>query len=85
MLTSIQMPAAPLTPLQSRTLAGCTKGGVALAVNGRKGRRVACVLGEDGTALQVFDMEGEEEDDDEEVDAEGEGEAEGAEGEAVEE
>lgn len=65
----LQMPATPLELLQSRTLAGCTKGAVVLAVNGRQGRRVTCVLGEDGTALEVFDMDAEE-DEDEEVEVE---------------
>lgn len=51
---------------QSRTLAGCAEGGVALAVNGRVGRRVACVLGGEGTAMEVLDMEGEEEEEEEE-------------------
>ena len=40
-----------------------------LAVNGRVSRRVACVLGEEGTSLEVFDMEGEEEDADDTDDA----------------
>lgn len=60
-----EVPTVPLKVAQARTLAGCTEGAVALSVNGRKGRRVACVLGEDGTALEVFDMEGEEDDEDE--------------------
>ena len=33
-----------------------------LAVNGRTGRRVSCVLDEAGLSLEVLDMEGEEED-----------------------
>ncbi|GJF00486.1 anaphase-promoting complex subunit 4 [Phanerochaete sordida] len=61
-----EMPAPPLKVEQSRTLAGCAEGVVALSVNGRAGRRVACVLGEGGTTLQVFDMEGEEDEEDEE-------------------
>lgn len=28
-----------------------------LALNGRQGRRVGCVLGADGRSMQVFDME----------------------------
>jgi anaphase-promoting complex subunit 4 len=48
---------------QSHTLSGCAIGEAALAVNGRVGRRVACVVGEDGMTLEVFDMEGEDEGD----------------------
>ena len=40
---------------------------MSLAVNGRAGRRVACVLGEEGLALEVFDMEGEEDEGDEDI------------------
>jgi anaphase-promoting complex subunit 4 len=43
-----------------RQLEGCNKGGVSLAVNGRVGRRVACVLDNNGTRLEVLDVEGEE-------------------------
>jgi anaphase-promoting complex subunit 4 len=42
-------------------------------MNGRKGRRVACVLANDGRNLEVFDMEeeeGDEEADDGDEDAE---------------
>lgn len=46
--------------IQSRSLAGCRKGKVTLAVNGRVGRRVACVLDDSGLALEILDMEGEE-------------------------
>ena len=75
------MSSTPLKVAQARTLAGCTEGAVALSVNGRKGRRVACVLGEGGTALEVFDMEGEEDDDEDEDEEEAEQEAEGDEAE----
>ncbi|TFY69760.1 hypothetical protein EVJ58_g217 [Rhodofomes roseus] len=51
--------AAPL--IQTRRLAGCREGRMALAVNGRTGRRVACVLDGAGTALEILDIEGEEE------------------------
>lgn len=37
-----------------------------LAVNGRVGRRVACVLDDAGLGLEVLDMEGEEEEEAEE-------------------
>ena len=47
-------------------LAGCRSGPATMAVNGRVGRRVACVLDDSGTSLEIFDMEGE--DDEEEGD-----------------
>jgi len=58
--------AAVLMPIRrSYVLAGCTRGEVSLALNGRAGRRVACVLdGEEGV-LEVLDIEGESEDDEE--------------------
>ena len=49
-----------------RELVGCREGTVALAVNGRAGRRVACVLDGEGLGLEVLDMEGEEEEVEEE-------------------
>ncbi|KAF8203639.1 anaphase-promoting complex, cyclosome, subunit 4-domain-containing protein [Pholiota molesta] len=45
-----------------RALAGCKNGGVSLALNGRVGRRVACVLDGAGTMLESFDLEGDAED-----------------------
>jgi anaphase-promoting complex subunit 4 len=42
-----------------------TSANVALAVNGRVGRRVAAVLDSDGTGLEMLDLEGDE---DEEAD-----------------
>ncbi|KAJ3750355.1 anaphase-promoting complex, cyclosome, subunit 4-domain-containing protein [Lentinula detonsa] len=45
---------------QSRGLKGCRSGAVSLAVNGRVGRRVACVLDSNGTTLETFDLEGDE-------------------------
>ncbi|KAF9069043.1 anaphase-promoting complex, cyclosome, subunit 4-domain-containing protein [Rhodocollybia butyracea] len=44
----------------SRGLKGCKTGAVSLAVNGRVGRRVACVLDNKGTTLETFDLEGDE-------------------------
>lgn len=38
-----------------------------LAVNGRVGRRVACVSDEVGLALEILDMEGESEEDEEDM------------------
>lgn len=56
-----KLPSAPAPITQSRTLTGCAAGGVTLAVNGRTGRRVSCVLDSAGMNLEVLDMEGEEE------------------------
>jgi anaphase-promoting complex subunit 4 len=53
------MAARALPIEQRRMLAGCKDGGVSLAVNGRAGRRVACVLDDRGLALEILDMEGE--------------------------
>lgn len=47
--------------MQRRALKGCREGGVTLAVNGRAGRRVSCVLDGTGVAVEVLDMEGEDE------------------------
>lgn len=47
---------------QSRPLAGCKDGAVSLALNGRAGRRVACVLDNRGLELEIIDMEAEAED-----------------------
>ncbi|KAI0793487.1 anaphase-promoting complex, cyclosome, subunit 4-domain-containing protein [Abortiporus biennis] len=44
---------------ESRVIGGCREGGARLAVNGRVGRRVACVLDEGGETLEILDMEGE--------------------------
>ncbi|KAF8872130.1 anaphase-promoting complex, cyclosome, subunit 4-domain-containing protein [Gymnopilus junonius] len=41
-----------------RVLSGCKRGGVSLALNGRVGRRVACVLDSAGITLESFDLEG---------------------------
>jgi anaphase-promoting complex subunit 4 len=64
----------------ARDLVGCQEGTVTLAVNGRVGRRVACVLDAAGLALEVLDMEGEEEGGEEEEGAEAEDEMETAAG-----
>ena len=52
----------------SRELVGCQEGRVTLAVNGRVGRRVACVLDAAGQGLEVLDMEGDEEEEEDEED-----------------
>ncbi|KAG6911951.1 hypothetical protein DXG01_000199 [Tephrocybe rancida] len=46
---------------RSRALKGGKTGGVSLALNGRQGRRVACVLDSKGR-LESFDMEGDDDD-----------------------
>jgi len=56
---------------QSRTLVGCKEGGVTLAMNGRVGRRVACVLDNRGLGLEILDMEGEGEGEEELTTTEG--------------
>ena len=59
---------------RSYVLAGCISGEVSLALNGRIGRRVACVLdGKDGV-LEILDIEGETDDEewDEDEDENGE-------------
>ena len=43
-----------------------------LAVNGRVGRRVSCVLDEAGLTLEVLDMEGDEEETEEAEEGEAE-------------
>jgi len=55
---------------RSGPLAACEDGDVCLAVNGRLGRRVACILDSQGPVLQVLDLEGS--DPDEAEDAAGE-------------
>ncbi|KAI0361641.1 hypothetical protein OH77DRAFT_1417907 [Trametes cingulata] len=75
-LSSGELPSAPTPIIQSRALKGCREGRVTLAVNGRAGRRVSCVLDAAGVTVEVLDMEGE----DEELEVEEEAEEEGAEG-----
>ncbi|THH16998.1 hypothetical protein EW146_g3736 [Bondarzewia mesenterica] len=49
-----------LMPIKrSRALTACREGEVYLAVNGRVGRRVACVLDTEGLVLETLDLEGE--------------------------
>lgn len=47
---------------RSYVLAGCISGEISLALNGRIGRRVACVLDRKEAVLEVLDIEGEAED-----------------------
>lgn len=48
----------PIT--KCRRLSACKSGSISMAVNGRVGRRVVCVLGGDGMRMEVIDMEGDE-------------------------
>lgn len=48
----------PIT--KCRRLSACKSGSISMAVNGRVGRRVVCVLGGDGMTMEVIDMEGDE-------------------------
>ncbi len=59
---------------RSYVLAGCISGEVSLALNGRIGRRVACILEHKEGILEVLDIEGESDDEkwDEDEDENGE-------------
>ncbi|KAI6031817.1 anaphase-promoting complex, cyclosome, subunit 4-domain-containing protein [Pisolithus microcarpus] len=54
----------PIT--KCRRLSACKGESISMAVNGRVGRRVVCVLGNDGVTMEVIDMEGDEVEADEE-------------------
>ena len=47
---------------RSYVLAGCISGEVSLAINGRTGRRVACILDSREAVLEILDIEGEADD-----------------------
>ncbi|KAG0708880.1 anaphase-promoting complex, cyclosome, subunit 4-domain-containing protein [Suillus ampliporus] len=51
----------PIPIKRRRQLTACRDGSVSLAVNGRIGRRVVCILDGDGTTMDILDMEGDEE------------------------
>lgn len=55
---------------RTRALEACAGGGQALAVNGRRNRRVGCVLDREGLAVEILDLE--EVDEEEEEDGAGE-------------
>jgi hypothetical protein len=57
-----QLPSVEIPIKRCRELT-CRNGNVHLAVNGRAGRRVACVLDDRGTTMEVLDMEAEDEED----------------------
>ncbi|KAG1750010.1 anaphase-promoting complex, cyclosome, subunit 4-domain-containing protein [Suillus paluster] len=50
----------PIPIKRRRQLTACRDGSVSLAVNGRVGRRVVCILDGDGTTMDILDMEGDE-------------------------
>ncbi|RDB29551.1 Anaphase-promoting complex subunit 4 [Hypsizygus marmoreus] len=56
------LPSARSPIKRSRALVGCNAGEVSLALNGRPGRRVACVLDSKGITLESFDVEGDADD-----------------------
>lgn len=60
-----QLRSVPMPIKRCRALAGCKQGKISLAVNGRAGRRTACVLDHSGLNVEVMDMEGEPEETDE--------------------
>lgn len=66
----VQVPCHSIPITKCRRLSGWKSGSVSLAVNGRVGRRVVCVLDDDGTTMEVLDMEGEEQEGDEEAEME---------------
>jgi anaphase-promoting complex subunit 4 len=50
----------PIPIKRRRQLTACRDGSVSLAVNGRVGRRVVCILDGEGTTMDILDMEGDE-------------------------
>ena len=59
LLTREQIAAVLMPIRRSYVLAGCISGDVSLALNGRIGRRVACILDRKEAILEVLDIEGE--------------------------
>jgi len=57
-----RIPSVHIPIKRTRALLGCKAGEVSLAVNGRVGRRVACVLGSKGTTMETLDLEGDGDD-----------------------
>jgi hypothetical protein len=60
--TCLQIASVLMPIRRSYVLAGCISGEVSLALNGRTGRRVACVLDRKEAVLEVLDIEGETDD-----------------------
>lgn len=70
----IQLPSKVMPIKRCRQLTACRDGSVSLAVNGRVGRRVVCILDGDGTTMEILDMEGDEDmeaEDESEMDSSG--------------
>jgi anaphase-promoting complex subunit 4 len=61
----------PIPIKRRRQLTACRDGSVSLAVNGRVGRRVVCILDGVGTTMDILDMEGDEDEDESEMDSTG--------------
>lgn len=59
-LSPIQLSGKPLTIRKKKALGIVPSGPLTLAVNGRVGRRVACVMDAEGMEAEVLDMEGED-------------------------
>jgi anaphase-promoting complex subunit 4 len=57
-LCILQAPPADIPIKRCRELIVGKEGDVSLAVNGRTGRRVACVLDTKGSTMEILDMEG---------------------------
>lgn len=57
----MQLPSKAMPIKRCRQLTACRNGSVCLAVNGRVGRRVVCILDGEGTRMEILDMEGDEE------------------------
>ncbi len=70
-MTVLQIVSTKVVVYRKQVLASSQRGAVSLALNGRAGRRVACVLDSTGTSLESFDLEGEA--DDEAVEDAGDG------------
>jgi anaphase-promoting complex subunit 4 len=67
----IQLSLKPIPIKRRRQLTACRDGSVSLAVNGRVGRRVVCILDGVGTTMDILDMEGDEDEDESEMDSTG--------------
>jgi anaphase-promoting complex subunit 4 len=64
-----QLQSARIPVKRRRELVGCGTGEVRVALNGRVGRRIACLVNETGSTLEAFDLEGDGEDGDGEEDS----------------
>ena len=62
MIDFLQLPITKIAIKRYRGLTSCKEGRISLALNGRKGRRVGCVVDGTGTMLESIDLEGDGED-----------------------